>query len=261
MKQEQQSTSGADLRRGPSFSLIAALVFLVISLAISGLIVAGVLAGTPGLEGAESGSTPVSPDASPAEELTNQLPQTPTPSNVPPTTSPEMLPEQPTAEQDTLVISLAALSPDGDQAIGGHLASAIRKALETSALPLPADILVTQLSSEVVTPAELDMSRDAPGSTLLVVWDDTRSGPIRLYLLAETDPPPIAQLGETPVPWTVTTPGSFPIYAGLSGVLTVPAEIVVGSLEILTGDYERALGRARTLQVPSPNVPSNIHTR
>jgi tetratricopeptide (TPR) repeat protein len=230
----------------PSLSLILAVGFLVISLAVAGLILSGAFNPTPE-EDLQSllptaTSTPIPPTATPVPSATPTVVQTATP---PPPPTPTLLPTE-------IVIGVARLGP-GDNAATDQLVQALNTAYKTTTLGLPLRAEQVALPETVQTASEIDPSQVAVGADLLIVWEDIDGGVRRFTLLTSPIAPPLPQVDSTPEPWALSAPGSQPVFTA-GDDLSFPAGLAVGLVEAARGQPSQAFQRFQDLQGRLPRV-------
>jgi hypothetical protein len=188
LKEKEPSSLPSRSPHGFSRSTVAALGFLILSLIVSGLIVAGAFRRPPEARLPETGTALVSPQAAttaaPTQtpELTAGAPED--------TPQPAAPPASPTVPAGTPVVSVVALEENADPAVSEALAAAIRLSLETASLPDPATVRLSTLPPGITSPAAIHLARDATGSALLVAWQDAGEGITRVYLFAAAKPAP-----------------------------------------------------------------------
>jgi tetratricopeptide (TPR) repeat protein len=238
-----KSSPKPDAPRGLSRPLIAALGFLILSLAVSGLIIARVFSGPPEAVPSTAAPTPVAPSPSPTASPTTP----PSQETVSVSPSPEASSAPTSIPADAPLVGIAALDSGADPATGERLAEAVRATLETAALPAPAVVLPVSLPPETTSPDDISAARDAPGSALLIVWADAGDGLLSVYLFSASGPP-LARVDAASPRWAMLAPESFPVYVDRDGDLALPAGLAAGALEMRAGAAEAALMRFRALQ-------------
>lgn len=237
MSQTQGSPQDNVTSRRVSWPVIAAVAFLVISLVVSGIWIAGVLSGptTPPPEQAEDKPSDASSGQLEAED------------------TPEAAANQPTVQPNSLIIALTPLGGNAP-ALGDQLAQALQKASQGAALPDGVTIQTVALAPSWASIAEIDLTRDAPDADMLIAWEQAEVGLVRFYLSGMTAAP-LPMVDSTPTPWDIPAPGNVSLYTGETDGIVLPTGLAIGLLEISAGAGEQALGRFQALQALPTIIP------
>lgn len=236
MSQIHSPQNNEPTRRIP-WLMIAAVAFLLISLAVSGLWIAGVL------------SEPTTPQTEPSETRASDASTGPTDTEG----TPEADIDHPAAQPDGLIIALAPLGENAPE-LSDQLAQALQEASQGAELPGDAAIQAVTLSSQWASANDIDLTRDAPDVAMLVAWEQAEAGLIRFYLLGST-PAPLPEVDGTPALWDIPAPGNASFYVSEADGVVLPAGLAIGLLEASAGAGEQALGRFQMLQALPTTIP------
>lgn len=237
MPQAQNMPHNPETSRNIPWAMIAAVTFLLISLTISSVWIAGVLIGP----------------ASPSPELTETRPPDAPPAQAEAGSTLEATAGQPAIQPNSLIVALAPLG-EIPPAPGDQLTQALQEASQGAVLPNGTAIQAVVLPSTWASVDEIDLMRDAPDATLLVAWEQAEAGLSRFYLLGTTAAP-LPTVDSTPTPWDIPSPGSIPLYVSEADGMTLPAGLAIGLLETSAGSSEQAAQRFQALQALPTTIP------
>ncbi|MBN1427470.1 MAG: tetratricopeptide repeat protein [Anaerolineae bacterium] len=237
MSQQQNEAQQPEASRDNPWPMIAAVGFLVISLAVSGMLLTGMF---------DASRVVVEPDP------VTQTPDTQQDEMVEENT-PDPATGQPDEQPGGVLIGLAPLGENAPE-LGEQLAQALQNAQPGAALPGGVSIRNVVLPSERASGADIDMTQDAPDVALLVVWEQVEDGLIRFYLIGASDAP-VLGIGDAPVVWDVSMPGKASFYVAEADTTTLPSGLAIGLLEVSAGAIDQAVGRFQTLQALSSDLP------
>ncbi len=150
---------------------------------------------------------------------------------------------------------MAALRPGADPAVTARLREALQTVDPPPALPRPPEVREIQLPSPERGIAAIDVAQDAPDCALLLVWEPAADDLLRVYVLASSSPPPLAQIETRAEPWSLPVPATFPLIARTERDETFVAGTAVGFLELLYGASEPARARLQALAALLPDLP------
>lgn len=217
--------------------MIAAVAFLVISLAVSGIWIARVLGG-PAISQPEQAETQPSDTSSGQNEGGGTL---------------EPTAGGPAVQQNSLLIALAPLGEDAP-ALDEQLAQALQEASQGATLQNGASVQAVTLPPTWASVDDIDLARDAPDAVMLIAWEQVDEGLLGFYLLGMTAAP-LPAVDSTLTFWDIPAPGSVPFYVSEADGMALPAGLAIGLLETSAGAGEQAFGRFQTLQALPTAVP------
>jgi tetratricopeptide (TPR) repeat protein len=219
------------------WTMVGAIIFLVISLAVSGVLIVGAFSDSVPAAGLVLATS--TPEAAQAESVV--------------VGTLEATAEQPVEHDAGTVIALASLGADAP-ALSDALTQAIQGIQPGAALPGSVSIQTIALPPELASAADIDVSQVAPGAAMLIVWEKAEDGLVRVYLLGAPDAP-ILGVGGPPAVWDVPAPGKASLILSETSSMELPAGLAVGLLEVSAGAVDQASGRFETLQALPSTVP------
>ncbi len=227
----------------PSPALLAARLFLALSVVIGGLILLPVLdRGEP-----IASPTPLPPSArTPFAPLQVEPSVEVVPSLIPSDASPSL--------SSGPWIALAALEPEADPSMGETIKTWLDEALPAATLPeIPVVHIITP-EAKGSTPA---ISHDAPGSLMLITWRQVDTDLLQIKIEMPDRPPPMGQIGMPPIPWAADAPEGAALYTARDQ-LDLPLTLALALLEAASGAYEQAALRLESAQMAAPELPGGM---
>jgi tetratricopeptide (TPR) repeat protein len=156
------------------------------------------------------------------------------------------------------VIGVAALDPQGDPAVTARLAQALETASPPAGLLLLPVVRTVTLPAGIDSPGAVDIQRDAPDAVMLLAWEPAESSLIRVYVLAPPAPPALAQIDVGAPVWDMPTPGIFPLIMDTQAELDFVPALVLGLLEIATGEPGQAEVHLAAFAESLPQLPGRM---
>lgn len=157
--------------------------------------------------------------------------------------------EQPALAPDAEIVIMLAAVEGSESALGNRLSEAITAALADSPLRYATGI---QLADAPVI--QLPAANDLNGAELLIVWELSENGLLKLHLTAKADAP-ILQIDSAPAPWDVFAPETFAIYSP-SDDLRFIAQAAAVILELQAGQTETAAWRVEEMRLSLATMPA-----
>lgn len=235
----------------PSAALIAAAIFLLASVVFAGLLLGGVV------DPFKASSAP----GMPASPVPTQIPSTAT-ASLSPTPAPAAIhltaTPAPLEPPPGLLVGIAALHAESDPTVTAQLVQAFEAVLPSPGLPLPFEVREMQLPSGIDSPGAVDVLRDAPDAALLLAWEPAEGNLIRVYALAPSAPPALAQIDAGAPVWDMPTPGVLPLIVDAQAEIDFVPALALGLLEIATGEPGQTEASLAALAESLPQLPARM---
>ncbi|GAB4469044.1 MAG: hypothetical protein Kow00124_03900 [Anaerolineae bacterium] len=225
--------------------LLAAGLFLALSLVIGGVILVPVLGRGEEIVSSTPFAAPPAGDPSAlpqGEEPSVEAVPSPTPSAAPPP-----LPSGPW-------IAVAALEPEADPAMGAMIRAWLDEALPAAALP---EIPVVYTLTSQVEGSQPTIDRDAPGSLMLITWRQVDAGLLQIGIEMPDRLPQMAQIGMPLHPWEADAPEGGALYT-TPDQLDLSLTLALALLEAAAGAYEQAALRLESIQGAALDLPAEM---